>query len=312
MLIFFHKLQQLHIALHSVPNHHRMVRSKLSVGSKMDLNAYIQLIFLSVVNIIFTFSGIVSNILVISCFWKSSQLQKKLCHFMVMVLSCFHFVTVMTTNPWILLDLIFWLREDYDLLRKMKMCFHISDVFLGFSFCVLLVMSIERYLGAYYPIFHRTRVNRCRLLTFLVILLIPLGVLHIISRNFMLVIFMSLLIPPFIFTNVKLFIFVRKVHRERAVSPEKKTTVNLKSISMGLWIVACLMLFSIPIYMSVYIVFNVAKDSTNTIRFSFICILTSATMNCTLNSLVFFWKNKVLRTEGIKILKTLKDRLIRC
>ena len=312
MLIFFHKLQLLHIALHSVPNHHRTVRSKLSVASKMDLNAYIQLIFLSVVNIIFTFSGIVSNILVISCFWKSSQLRKKLCHFMVMVLSCFHFVTVITTNPGILLYLIFWLREDYDLLRKMKMYLHISDAFLGFSFCVLLVMSIERYLGAYYPIFHRTRVNRCRLLTFLVILLIPLGVFYIISRNFMLVIFMSLLIPPFIFTNVKLFIFVRKVHRERAVSPEKKTTVNLKSISMGLWIVACLMLFSIPIYMSVYIVFNVAKDSTNTIRFSFICILTSATMNCTLNSLIFFWKNKVLRTEGIKILKTLKDRLIRC
>ena len=312
MLIFIPKLQQLHIALHSVSNHHRTVRSKLSVGSKMDLNAYIQLIFLSVVNIIFTFSGIVSNILVISCFWKSSQLRKKLCHFMVMVLSCFHFVTVITTNPGILLYLIFWLREDYDLLRKMKMYLHISDAFLGFSFCVLLVMSIEGYLGAYYPIFHRTRVNRCRLLTFLVILLIPLGVFYIISRNFMLVIFMSLLIPPFIFTNVKLFIFVRKVHRERAVSPEKKTTVNLKSISMGLWIVACLMLFSIPIYMSVYIVFNVAKDSTNTIRFSFICILTSATMNCTLNSLIFFWKNKVLRTEGIKILKTLKDRLIRC
>ena len=197
------------------------------------------------------------------------------------------------------------------------MYLHISDAFLGFSFCVLLVMCIERYLGAYYPIFHRTRLNRCRLLTFLVILLIPLAVLYIISRNELVIsssmsvmIFMGLLIPPFIFTNVKLFIFVRKVHRERAISPEKKTTVNLKSISIGLWIVACLMLFSIP--MSFYIAFNVAKESTNTIRFSFIWILTSATMNCTLNSLIFFWKNKVLRTEGIKTLKALKDRLIRC
>jgi hypothetical protein len=32
-------------------------------------------------------------------------------------------------------------------------------------------------------------------------------------------------------------------------------------------------------------------------------------MNSTFNSLIFFWKNKVLRTEGVKILKTLKYRI---
>jgi hypothetical protein len=29
-------------------------------------------------------------------------------------------------------------------------------------------------------------------------------------------------------------------------------------------------------------------------------------MNCTFNSLIFYWKNKVLRTEGLKVLKSLK------
>ena len=135
----------------------------------MDLNVYIQLIFLCVVNIIFTFSGIVSNTLVIASIWKSSQLRKKLCHFMIMLMSCFDLVAVLTNHPGILVYLISWLREDYDLLPKMMLYLHISGVFFGFSVRVLLAMSIERYLGAYYPIFHRASVTRRRLMTLLAI-----------------------------------------------------------------------------------------------------------------------------------------------
>ena len=153
----------------------------------MDLNVYIHLLFLCVVNIVFSFFRIVLNTLVIASFWKSSQLRKKLCHFMIMVLSCFDLVAVVTIYPAILLYLSSWLREDYDLLRKMKMYLHISDVFLGFSFLTLLVMSFERYLGAYYPIFHRTSVTKRRLLTLLAILLVVHTTLYVISTNDMII-----------------------------------------------------------------------------------------------------------------------------
>ena len=270
---------------------------------------------LCVVNIIFTFSGIVLNTLVIVSFWKSSQLRTKLCHFMIVVLSCFDLVTVVTIYPGILLYLISWLREDYDLLLKMKIYLHISEGILGFSFLALLVMNIERYLGTYYPIFHHTSVTKRRLLTLLAILLIPTIVLYIMSRNALivpdaayLIAYNALFFPPIMFVNFKLFIIVRKVHREGAASPGKRTTKNFKNISMGLWAVVILMISFIP--SSFYIAFKLAEKSTNTLRLSFIWQLTSVTMNCTLNSLIFFWKNKVLRTEGIKILKTLKDRLV--
>ena len=153
----------------------------------MDLNVYIHLLFLCVVNTVFSFFGIVLNTLVIASFWKSSQLRKKLCHFMIMVLSCFDLVAVVTIYPAILLYLSSWLREDYDLLRKMKMYLHISDVFLGFSFLTLLVMSIERYLGAYYPIYHRTSVTKRRLLTLLAILLLLHTTSYVISVNDMII-----------------------------------------------------------------------------------------------------------------------------
>ena len=282
----------------------------------MDLNVSIQLIFLSVVNIIFAFSGVILNTLVIVSFWKSSQLRKKLCHFMIMVLSCFDLITVITNYPGILLYLISWLVEDYDLLHKSLTYLYFSSVFIAFSCIALLVMSIERYLGACYPIFHHTSVTRRRLLTFLAILLIPITVMLtissgglVISSSLSLLILMALFLPPFIFVNFKLFVIARKVHRERAVSQEKRNRKNLKNISTALWVVGCLMLSFVPT--SLNIAFNLAEKSLNTRRFSTIWGLTFITMNCTLNSLIFFWKNKVLRTEGIKILKTLKDRVVR-
>ena len=281
----------------------------------MDYNVYVQLISMCVVNIIFTFSGIVLNTLVIASILKSSQLRKKLCHFMIMVLSCVDLASLVSNHPGVLLYLIFWLREDYYLLPKIKMYLHFVNVFLGFSLYALLVMNIERYLGAFHPIFHRTSVTRRRLLTLLAVLLIFQTTLYAMSTKDM-VIFTTLFIiiciiivfPPLVFINFKLFKISRQVCQGKATPPRNRTTICLKSISTCLLAVACLVVMYIP--SSLYIVFNVNtenKHSTNA-RLSRLWSITTFTMNCTFNSLVFFWKNKVLRTEGIKILKALKDR----
>ena len=309
MKIFLYKFQ-LHIALYSAP-------TQFSSISKMDLTVYIQLIFLCVVNIIFTFSGIVLNTLVIASFWKSSQLRKKLCHFMIMVLSCFDLVAVITNYPGILLYLIIWLREDYDLLPKINASLDFLNVFLAFSFCSLIVMSIERYLGAYYPIFHRTTVTRRRLLTLLAVSLILTTVMYVISNNDLVIsgtvsltILLVIFLPSFIFVNFKLLIIVKKVDSGRAVLSGKRTRKKFKNISTGLWVVACLILLYIP--SCLLIALHFAQKSKDIIRLCHVWGFTCATMNCTLNSLIFFWNNKVLRAEGIKILKTLKYEISSC
>ena len=283
----------------------------------MDLFFHIQLIFLCVVNIVFTFSGIVSNTLVIASYWKSSQLRKKLCHFMIMALSCFDLVTIVTNYPGVFYYLISWLREDYDLLLGVWVYLDFVGMFIGFSFYVLLVLSIERYLGAYYPIFHRTSVTRRRLLTLLAILLvvqITLNTIHIndiiLSRSVCLIIFIITVFPPLAYLNLKLFKISKKVRRRNVTSAKKRTRINLKSISTCVLVVACLLVLSIPA--SIYIVFhiNIENRRASNVRLSFIWVRTIYVVNCTFNSLIFFWKNKVLRTEGIKILKTFKDRLV--
>ena len=284
----------------------------------MDITVYIQLIFLCVVNIIFAFSGIVSNTLVIVSFWNSSQLRKRLCNFMIMLLSCFDLVAVVANHPAVFLYVTFWLRENYYLLPTCWIYLDSVVVFLPFSFHVLFVMNIERYLGAYYPFFHRRSVTRHRLLTLLVILLIFQATLHaisindmIISRTLVLIIFIILVFPILVYVNFKLFKISREVRRREATSPEKRTTINLKSISTCLLVVVCVAALSIPA--SVYLVFNITSESKpiSNARLSYIWSTTFYTINCTFNSLIFFWKNKVLRKEGIKILKTLKHRLVR-
>ena len=282
----------------------------------MDLAVYVQLIFLCVVNIIFTFPGIVLNTLVIVSILKSSQLRKKLCHFMIIVLSCSDLVTVITTHSVILIYLISWLREDYNLLPTLMLCLDIVIVFHEFSFLVLLVMSIERYLGAYYPIFHRASVTRRKLLTLLAILIVVhttmdvIYINNIITKTLAIIIVMVTVFFPLAYLNFKLFKISREVRRRNATSHERRTTINLKSISTCLLVVVCLVVLSISSSVFIFFDINAENEEDTDARLSTIWGATTYAMNGTFNCLIFFWKNKVLRTEGIKILKTLKYRFV--
>ena len=286
----------------------------------MDLNVYIQLIFLCVVNVMFFFAGIVLNTLVIVSFWKSSaDRRKKICYFMIMMLSCFDCLVVITKHPLGILRLVFWLNGMYDLLAIIQTGEQYATLFIGFSVIALLVLSFERYLGAYYPFFHRTSVTRHRLLTLLAVLCILPIILFMISLNDLvisfsvgLIIFFAIVFPPIIFLNYKLFKISRKVRRDNTASPEPSTLhVNLKNIHTCLLAVACLVLMYIPTFF--FIAFNIVeKPTSENVSMSKTWSDNVATANSTLNCLIFFWKNDVLRREGKKILKTLKNRLFPC
>ena len=282
----------------------------------MDLNVYIQLIFLCIVNIVFTFSGIILNTLVIVSFLKSSQLRKKLCNFMILVLSCFDFLAVITNHPPIVVYLVAWLTENYVLLTKLGIYMYLANTFLGFSFLALLVMNIERYLGTYYPIFHRTSVTRRKLLTFFAISLIfhialtTLIIVKVITLGIAGMIWMVVTFPPFMFINYKLYRISKQNSRDNAISPQQRSKINLKNVSTCLLAAACVVVLSIP--SGLFVVFSfVGKEATTNARLSFVWGLTLCTMNSSFNSLIFFWKNKILRAEGIRILNTMKGRVFR-
>lgn len=206
---------------------------QLGFSAKMDLNIYIQLSFLCVVNVFFTCSGIFLNLLVILCLWKTSQLQKKLCYFMLMVLSCFDIVAIITNHPMLVIYSIVWMTEEYEVMHKLYAYVDITDIFLGFSLLALLVMNLDRYLAMAYPLFHRTSVTRHRLLTLLVIFLLFEITLTGISVNNLVIsdyvatmIFATIVSRPLFFINWKLFF-----NRQKNGKEKRSITCGIKKVS---------------------------------------------------------------------------------
>ena len=268
----------------------------------------IQSIFLLVVDVIFTVAGTFLNLLVIVSFWRCSPyLRKKLCNFMIMVVSFCDFFVVITNYPTLILRLVWWFKEKNSLLAIALIYDHISNVFISISIMALLVMSLERYLGAYYPFFLRTSLTRRRLLTLLAVFsLIPIAV-HMISANdwitsfaMVLGIFVLIVFPPFWFFNYKLFMISRKVRhdlanrRQNTASPEISTLhVNLRNTSSCLLSVGCLGFVNTTSFL--YIGFNFAeKPTSENTTFALYLTNTVASANSSLNCLIFFWKNDVL------------------
>jgi uncharacterized membrane protein YoaK (UPF0700 family) len=61
---------------------------------------------LCIINIMFMVTGIFLNSVVIISLWRSSQLRKKLCYFMILVLSCFDLAVVTITHPLLIVSTI--------------------------------------------------------------------------------------------------------------------------------------------------------------------------------------------------------------
>jgi hypothetical protein len=157
--------------------------------------------------------------------------------------------------------------------------------------------------------------NEGRLSTLLAILIIVEITFNVMSVNDFVIsyqvyaIIRSLLfIPAMLFMNYKLFLVVRKSRRHKRISPDMKKTLSLKNISSCLLAVACVVVVSIPAFVYIGLRIN-SPETTYTLdnaNLAWMWTITIMLMNSTFNCLIFYWKNKVLRTEGWKFLKSMK------
>ena len=282
----------------------------------MEFFHFINLIFIIALNVLFFFSGICLNSVVILSFWRSAQLRNKLCYFMIMLLSCCDLLVVLTGHPLTALIAMSFLTEKWDAYPGWAAnSSRLATIFVGFSLLALLVMNFDRYLATYYPIFHRTSVTKGRLLTFLAILITVEIILMLISFNDFvipyqvgLLIFIIIIIPPMFFINYKLFAVARKSRGNKRISPEIKKTFSLKNISSCLLAVVCFMVLNIPVFVYIGLTITLTEKEWTLdnaiLPGSWASTITS--MNSTFNCLIFYWKNKILRTEGMKVFKSMK------
>ena len=283
--------------------------------SKMELPYFISLIFIFFLNVLFFFTGICLNTLAILTLCKSVQLRKKLCYFMIMVLSCCDLLVVLTNHPVTALIAMLWLTGKLDVNPTWAgIFFSFPTVFVGFSLLALLVMNFDRYLATYYPIFHRTSVTKGKLLTLLAILIVVDLTLYLMCINDFLIssgtfiaIFFIVLFPLMLFINYKIFIVARKSRRNNGISPDIKKTFSWKNTSSCLLAVICF----VVLYTPTLVYLGVRRNSGPSLTLDNVTVAglwaeTIASMNSTCNCLIFYWKNKIIRTEGMKVIKSMK------
>ena len=216
---------------------HKLVMLNSLDGSTMDY--VLNMICIFIFNALFFFSGICLNSFVILSFLRSAQLRKKTCHFMVLVLSCFDLLAILTNHPLMAVIAMMWLTGKLDEWPSwVDESLNQTNLFLGFSLLVLLLMNFDRYLAAYYPIFHRTTVTKAGLVALLLMLILSEVLLDVmclidelvLSHQNGLLIFLSIILSPMLYINFKLLTVVRKRRKNNKVSPATKQTFSLKNI----------------------------------------------------------------------------------
>ena len=246
-------------------------------------------------------------------FLEISAASKEIVLFMITVLSCFDLLVVLMNYPLLATIAILWLAGDVNRSLVPGLSEKCS-FFMSFSLLALLVMNFDQYLATYYPIFHRTSVTKGKLISLLRILIFVQFVLFLLFLNLVIslpvvaIIFFIIITPPMLFINYKLFIIARQSRRNRRILPDTRKTASLKNISSCLLAVACFVALTIPTFVdiSLRIKWGEKRYLKSDVHHVLNWARTICSMNAAFNCLIFYRKNKILRTEGMKVIKGIK------
>lgn len=278
------------------------------------INYVIGLIF----NVFLTISTIFLNSVTILAYTRSALLKSKKSHFLIMLLSVVDllvgvfangsFVLVIGTtafgNP---------ICEAYSIFQATSYCF------VSMSTMTLLGLNIERYLSILHPFYHRTKVTKSKLLKmvvglwlFTIISRIPslaLGrIMNIISS------ILFLLIALFtLYIYIAIYVTVRRRPRvtvtrqtdgrgtearvQERRTDETREQQNIKMVKSCAFVVGVSFICNIPLAIVVFIPKSMIFSQPA------LWIFTMLLSASSLNSLIFFWNNLVLRKEAIKLFK---------
>ena len=270
-------------------------------------------------------AGIFLNSVVIICLWRASQLRKKLCYFMILVLSCFDLAVVTITHPFLIVSTIYFFLEEINEIREAT---RVSIFFILYtcSMSALFTLNAERFLALTCPFFHQASVAKTRVIYFQALFaVIPVGLsplLHFnaeIITNILIAVFFSLLLFLFIYSNYKIFKIAKSKREEGRVTPttgtttdekRKKRFLKVKNISTCCLVVASFFFCSCP-----QIIASALRLASKTSLYDRQVLLlnlwsnTFISLNSTFNCVIFFWRNSILRREGMKILNAFRRRV---
>lgn len=274
-----------------------------------------------VINAIFVIAGSILNSLVISIFWKSAKIRKKIPYFMIMVLSSNDLAVVTIAQSLFLFQSVTEILEAPKCLYKAL--YQVATVTLaGTSAMTLSVMNIERSLSILRPVFHYVTITKgkCLLILisswFIVVAVISLRFFWSTLAHVLIAINVAYICFTSLFTYLSIFYVARNslLSVSRVNNPNNRETpaTNLRSFLRELKTAKTSVLIvslCLVCYLPTIIIFGImnrwsANDKTlGTLAQANMWSDTLGFMNSTLNCVIFFWSNRELKKQGLKIMK---------
>ena len=268
-------------------------------------------VILCVLNVFLSFSTTFLNAMTMFIYWRSSQLQKKTSYFLIMLLSLSDFVVGAVCNPVYAVLLIKDLKRDGNcpLGAVFPM---ISFALFGMSSTVVFLLNLERYLSVVHPIFHRRKVTKFRILIASFVIWCPFAVnayILIVDEKLgriILSIKICIFLITLIFIYAKIFRAGRETARNRisddGTVSKKAFLRNIKLAKSCLIVLCCTFLCFLPMAITSSMTNSFSKlDLVGRIMWSW--SITLIFSSSTLNSVIFFWRNEILRNEAKTILR---------
>ena len=256
-------------------------------------------------NALLTITTVVLNSVTLLTFCKSLPLRNKVSNFLIMSQSCIDLGVGAIANLLHTVTILSELRGDGNC--QLKYVYEQATVMMTIlSMTTLSAMNIERYFGIVHPLIHRNKVTRKKFLVYLILItllvFIVFGISFVrpgITRIFgMAVIVLFLTSMAFVYIRIY-FASVsssRMVHTQVSQEQRKKKRQFLKDIKLAktcFLVVACSLMCLLPT--------AIASGKSNFFSFDRVVVViwtkSFAMLNPALNTVVFFWKNGMLRSQ---------------
>ena len=280
------------------------------------------IIAVCILNVIFGIVGTFLNTLVLFVFFKSKNMRQNTGYLSIMILSATDLIVV-TTIP-----AVFLVNAVPEILGTPRCLYSIfCNIVMRTTHLLsansLIIMNIERYLAIMHPLFHHTTVTRQKLIWsfgILVCFFLICAAINLTWHQSIGGLIYSVL--AFIICSTTLFQYVSIFNIARKASTRRIADVNNKEISSSrrlflrdlkmartyFYIVFLCFLCYLPIAILSGISqhFFANEETRNAYLHWRLSVTPLISMNATLNCLIFFWGNMLLRKQGWKLIKTVR------
>ena len=287
--------------------HHQWIQWASVINGMDAVNRSVLIVF----NVILIFSTVFLNLLSVVTIRKSSQLKRKQCYFVILIQSAVDFGVGIVSIPFFVVFLALPLFDIDNCLAFVVLAVS-SFPLPAFSLITLFAMTIERYIGVLHPYSYQPLVTKERMLLFVGAWGFIYLTIIVSSIRFPSVMFYSssLILPAYFvfitYAYTKIYVVVRKlVHSERRPvdvvheqTGKKRILREIKHVKSCFAVVLCFAMCMLPLAIEPVIFHFALKHYASYLRWT----VTLPFLNSNLNSVIFFWNKRLLRTEAIKIL----------